>query len=138
MRLRLNFTNNSTLMDKSENVQKKFKIMGSIGRGDLVFNINDVYLRKCKQIKVLPMRQRFVFNDITLFHKISNNLIPLKCLIIFRYSVVWIVVKRRLHSCHLDRLSCVSSFLPRGKKVMHLGNLFSIAAIYFEMKCDLK
>ena len=42
------------------------------------YNNKDVYIRKCKQVNVLPMNKRFVLNDITLFHKIVYNLIPVK------------------------------------------------------------
>ena len=57
------------------------------------------------------MSKRFVLNDITLFHKIVYNLIPVK---LPDYISLFDGVTR-LRSCHLDRLSYVSSVLPRGK-----------------------
>ena len=111
--------NSSTLMDKFENVQKRC-LKWVLFEEEISYNSKDVYLRKCKQINVLPMRKRFVLNDITLFHKIFNNLIPVKMpdyLTLFRGMT-------RLRSCHLDRLSYVSSVLPRGKNSNTLRKSF--------------
>ena len=54
-------------------------------------------LRKCKQVKVLPMNKRFVQNDLIFFHKIItyliNNLIPVKMpdyLSLFSGVATWI------------------------------------------------
>ena len=57
------------------------------------------------------MSKRFVLNDITLFHKIVYNLIPVK---LPDYISLFDGLTR-LCSGHLDRLSYVSSVLPRGK-----------------------
>ena len=70
-----------------------------------------LYIQKCKQVNILPMNKRFVLNDITLFHKICYNLIPVK---MPNYLSLFSGMTR-LRSCHLDRLSYVSSVLPRGK-----------------------
>ena len=69
--------NNSTLMRKFENVQKKC-LKWVLCEEEMSYNNKDVYIRKCKQVNVLPMNKRFVLNDITLFHKIVYNLIPVK------------------------------------------------------------
>ena len=45
---------------------------------EMSYNNKDVYIRKCKQVNVLPMSKRFVLNDFTLFNKIVYNLIPVK------------------------------------------------------------
>ena len=102
--------NNSTLMGKFENVQKKC-LKWVLCEEEMSYNNKDVYIRKCKQVNVLPMSKRFVLNDITLFHKIVYNLIPVK---LPDYISLFDGVTR-LRSCHLDRLSYVSSVLPRGK-----------------------
>ena len=78
---------------------------------EMSYNNKDVYIRKCKQVNVLPMNKIFVLNDITLFHKIVYNLIPVK---LPDYLALFNGLSR-LRSCHLDRLSYVSSVLPRGK-----------------------
>ena len=69
--------NNSTLMGKFENVQKKC-LKWVLCEEEMSYNNKDVYIRKCKQVNVLPMSKRFVLNNITLFHKIVYNLIPVK------------------------------------------------------------
>ena len=70
-----------------------------------------VYIRKCKQVNVIPMSKIFVLNDITLFHKIFYNLIPVE---LPDYISLFDGLTR-LRSCHLDGLSYVSSVLPKGK-----------------------
>ena len=95
--------NNSTLMGKFENVQKKC-LKWVLCEEEMSYNNKDVYIRKCKQVNVLPMSKRFVLNDITLFHKIVYNLIPVK---LPDYISLFDGVTR-LRSCHLDRLSYVS------------------------------
>ena len=43
---------------------------------DLRFKSNEVYLRKCKQVNILPLLYRFMFNDTNLFHKVVYKIIP--------------------------------------------------------------
>ena len=62
-------SHNSTLMGKFENVQKKC-LKWVLCEEEMSYNNKDVYIRKCKQVNVLPMSKRFVLNDITPFHKI--------------------------------------------------------------------
>ena len=64
-------------MGKFENVQKKL-LKWVLCEEEMSYNNKDVYIRKCKQVNVLPMSKRFILNDITLFHKIVYNLIPVK------------------------------------------------------------
>ena len=101
---------NPPLMRKFENVQKKC-LKWVLCEEEMSYNNKDVYIRRCKQVNVLPMNKRFVLNDITLFHKIVYNLIPVK---LPDYLSLFNGLSR-LRSCHLDRLSYVSSVLPRGK-----------------------
>ena len=55
------------------------------------------------------MAKRLIFNDIVLFHKIFNNLMPVQ---MPDYLSLFSGITR-LRSCHLDRLSYESSVLPR-------------------------
>ena len=57
------------------------------------------------------MSKSFILNDITLFHKIFYNLIPVK----LPYYLSLFSGMTRLRSCYFDRLSYVSSVLPRDK-----------------------
>ena len=36
---------------------------------------NEVYLKKCKQVSILPLLYRFMFNDMNLFHKVVYKII---------------------------------------------------------------
>ena len=126
-------------MGKFENVQKKCLKWVSCEE-EMSYNNKDVYIRKCKQVNVLPMSKTFILNYINLFHKIVYNLIPVEFVykIPYRRARALGRVRRaskgilhttveladyislfdgltHLRSCHLDRLSYVSSVLPRGK-----------------------
>ena len=80
-----------------------------------------MYVRKCKQIEILPMCKRFVLNDIIIFYKIINCLrIPVE----MPYYLSLFNGNSRLRFCHLDRLSYVSSVLSRGKSVNFLKKSF--------------
>ena len=98
------------LMGKFENVQKKC-LKWVLCEEEMSYNNKDVYIRECKQVNVLPMSKRFDLNDITLFHKIVYNLIPVK---LPDYISLFDGLTR-LRSCHLDRLFYVSCVLPGDK-----------------------
>ena len=85
-----------------------------------IYSSWDVYIRKCKQIGILPLGQRFILNDMILFHKIVNHLLPIRLpcyLSLFSGNT-------RLRSSHLDRLCFVSSVLPRGNSTYNLNKSF--------------
>ena len=77
----------------------------------------------CKQVEIIPMTGRFILNDVILFHKIFNNLTPIRMpdyLPLFNGLTC-------LRSCHLDRLCFVSSVLPKGKS----SNILNIISFFF-------
>ena len=93
--------NSATMMDKFENFQKKC-IKWILGESNLSYS-NEVYLRKCKQLNILPLSYRFETNDMILFYKIIHSLIPVNMpnyLTLFNGN-------SRLRSSHLDELSFV-------------------------------
>ena len=96
--------NNKSMMKKFESIQKKC-IKWVLFEEELSYSCKDVYVRKCKQVGILPICQRFHMNDLILFHKIINHLLPVK---ILEYLSLF-SGQSRLHSSHLDRLSFVSS-----------------------------
>ena len=84
------------------------------------YRCKHVYVQKCRQVGILPLGKRFILNDVVLFHKIFNYLIPVEMpdyLSLFSGH-------SRLRSCHLDRLSYVSSVLPKGKSSNWLSRSF--------------
>ena len=109
-------------MDKFENVQKTC-LKWLLFEEEMSYNSKSVYIRQCKQVNVLPMSKRFVSNDIIIFHKIFYNLKPVNMpdyLSLFSGMT-------RLRSCHLDRLSYVSSVLPFGKNNNILKKIFFLS-----------
>ena len=64
----------NTMINKFENFQKKC-IKWILSELELSYS-NEVYLRKCKQVNILPLLYRFMFNDMNLFHKVVYKIIP--------------------------------------------------------------
>ena len=69
----------------------------------------DTYLIKCRQARLLTLEKRFDFNDLVLFYKISNNLVPLSLPPYLNFFDGY----SRLRSCHLDTFSIVSEIQPK-------------------------
>ena len=111
--------NNVTLNEKFESIQKKC-LKWVLFEEELSYSCKDVYLRKCMQVKILPLAKRFIFNDIILFHKIFNNLMPVQ---MPDYLSLFSGITR-LRSSHLDRLSYESSVLPRRNSSNALNRSF--------------
>ena len=108
-----------TMLNKCEAIQKKC-IKWILSEEELSYRSIEIYIRKCKQVNILPLRQRFKVNDMVLFHKIFNRFIPEALpdyLSLFTGN-------NRLRSCHLDRLSFVSSLIPRGSTCYLLKKSF--------------
>ena len=68
-----------------------------------------MYLRKCREVRILPLAKRFDYNDLVLFYKIIYDLVPLK----LPYYLKFYEGTSRLRTCHLDTLSLVSSLKPK-------------------------
>ena len=99
---------NKTMLDRFENFQKKC-IKWILGEEFMHYDSNEKYVLKCRQAKILPLEKRFDFNDLTLFFKVVNKLIPLQ---LPTYLKFFDGISR-LRSCHLDSLCLVSELKPR-------------------------
>ena len=98
---------NQTTKDKLENVQKR--AVKWILDEEYKSYSDLEYLLRCKQLNFLPLDQKFLYNDLLLFHKAINSLSPVKLpdyLYFFRGN-------SRLRSTHLDPLSLVSKITPK-------------------------
>ena len=96
-----------TMLEKFESFQKKC-IKWILSEQKLSYSQDDVYIRKCRQVNILPLRQRFILNDLLLFHKIINGLVPIN----LPEYLEWFNGSTRLRNSHLDHLSLVSTILP--------------------------
>ena len=99
---------NKTLITKVENVQKR-AIKWVLNEENLSYSPKDVYIKKCKDLKILPMALRFELSDLVWLHKILYSLVPIKLPYYFRFYSD----NSRLRFCHLDPLSLVCDFIPR-------------------------
>jgi hypothetical protein len=77
------------------------------------------YIQKCKQLKIMPIADRFDFLDI-IFFKIVKGLVPVSL-------PAYIIPDQghsRLRSSHLDSLSFVSTIVPRATTNAFARNFF--------------
>ena len=94
---------------KFENFQKKC-IKWILSEEEFSYSGNDhMYIRKCRQVDILPMVQRSALNDLIFFHKIVYGLVPVN----IPDYLSWFEGTSRLRSSHLDRKSLVCTLLPR-------------------------
>ena len=66
---------NITQLLKFESIQKN-AIKWILNEEFLSFSDDEVYVRKCKEVNLLPIFKLFDLRDLVLFHKIVNKYIP--------------------------------------------------------------
>ena len=101
-----------TSLDKFENFQKKC-IKWILAEVPMHYDSREKYIQKCREARVLPLEKRFDFNDLTLFFKVVNKLIPLNLPSYLKFFDG----HSRLRSCHLDTLCLVSDIKPKVSSV---------------------
>ena len=99
---------NKTMINKLENLQKQC-IKWILSEEYYSYSAYDVYLRKCRQVRLLPLVKRFDFNDLVLFYKIVYKMLPIQLPNYLKFYEG----NSRLRSCHLDHLSITSSINPK-------------------------
>ena len=97
-----------TNLDKFDIFQKKC-IKWILSEEEHSYHSSITYLRKCRQVNILPLCKRFEFNDLVLFHKVVYQDIPLK----FPDYLTFFDGNSRLRSTHLDDLCIISTIIPR-------------------------
>ena len=110
---------NKSSKDKFDAFQKKC-IKWILSEEYINYYSYDTYVRKCKQVDVLPLNKRFDLNDLILFHKIVYGLSSIRMpdyLTLFGGN-------SRLRTCHLDRLSYVSAISPHSAYRSHFCKSF--------------
>ena len=110
---------NKTMIEKFESFQKRC-IKWIVSEEYVRYYSYSKYLIKCRQVDLLPISKRFDLNDLTLFHKVVYNKLPLE---IPEYLSLY-DGNTRLRSSHFDKLCFVSSLLPRGCSTSLLDKSF--------------
>ena len=111
--------NGSTMITKFENFQKKC-LKWILSEEELSYGLEGVYVKKCRQVNLLPLSLRFKMNDLILFHKAAYNHIPLDIPdYLSRFDG-----HSRLRSSHLDNLSFVTGLVPRSASTQTLEKSF--------------
>ena len=108
-----------TMIDKFESFQKRC-VKWILSEGYISYSSLTVYVRKCRQVNLLPLLKRFDLNDLILFHKTVYDLVPLS---LPNYLSFFNGITR-LRSCHLDSLSIVCSLQPRNVSNVSLNKSF--------------
>ena len=97
------------MTDKFESFQKSC-IKWILSEENLSYHSHSIYVTKCRQANVLPVSAKFDLNDLILFYKVVNELIPLNLPeYLTRYDGT-----SKLRTTHLDRSSYVCSLQPKG------------------------
>ena len=108
-----------TILEKFEAFQKKC-IKWILNEVSSSYFSYSNYIKKCREVDILPLTQKFDLNDLVLFHKVVYNLIPLdlpQYLSLFEGN-------SRLRSSHHDRLSFVCTLQPKGTSTGLLDKSF--------------
>ena len=100
------------MMSKMESLQKKC-IKWVLSEEFFNYGTYTVYLRKCHQVRLLPLVKRFDYNDLILLYKVLHKLIPLE----FPTYLKFFEGNTRLRRCHLDHLSLISSVKPKSNVI---------------------
>ena len=96
----------STLTKKLESLQKR-AIKWILSEEGHSYS-PELYVQKCKFLDILPLSAKFDLNDLLFFHKVVNDLVPIS----LPSYLSFYQGGSRLRSCHLDKLSIVSSLIP--------------------------
>ncbi len=107
------------MISRFENFQKRC-IKWILSEQELSYSSHDVYVRKCHQVNILPLTLKFNLNDLVFFHKVVNEYIPVN----LPTYLTWFDGRSRLRQSHLDRLSLVSSLLPKDSSSKLLNKSF--------------
>ena len=99
---------NLNLNSKVEGIQKR-AIKWIYNEENVHYSASDIYLRKCKELNLLPMYLRFQFVDLVMLYKILHSLVTIN----LPNYLHFFSGKSRLRFCHLDNLSLVSDIVPR-------------------------
>ena len=111
--------NGKSMIERLDNFQKKC-IKWILSEEELSYESHDAYVRKCRQVNILPLSHRFILNDILLFHKVVNKIVPID---IPNYLTLF-TGQSRLRSSHRDELSFVCSLLPNSSNTNLLEKSF--------------
>ena len=78
------------------------------------------YIQKCRQLKIMPIEDRFDFLDLIFFFKVVKQLIP----VTLPSYLQPFQGQSRLRSCHMDPLCFTTSVLPRASSNAFAKNFF--------------
>ncbi len=100
---------NQTTMNKLESLQKR--ALKWVLNEEYCSYSNFDYLVRCRQLRILPLKQKFDLNDLVFIHKIVHGLSPAK--LPEHITLYNPAHTRSLRSGHLDQMSLVSSVQPQ-------------------------
>ena len=113
-----------TMTEKIERLQRN-ALKWILNEENISYSHLPIYIRKCKQVNILPMSEKFDLNDLLFLHKVLYNLVP----ITLPEYLSFFQGQSRLRHTHLDNLSLVCSVTPRT-----VSNAFA-TSFFFRVHC---
>lgn len=109
---------NETSLNKIENVQKR-AIKWILSDQYVDYNDHD-YLQRLYMLELLPMNEKFILTDLSIFHRCLHGNI---CIKLPNYLSIFSPESSRLRSTHMDHLSLTSSVKPRLVRRLNYTNV---------------
>ena len=106
-------------------IQKR-SIKWILSEENLSYSPHNVYLRKCRQVNLLPLSSLFDLYQLIFLHKIIYMLTP----VLLPSYLTFYKGTSRLRNSHMDHLSLVSSVSPRIR-----SNAFS-KSFFYRTHCE--
>ena len=100
----------NSVINKIESIQKRAIKWINYDYSQSYTSNDYLYYTHCKQIDILPIRYRFDYNDLKLFHLIIHKMSPIQLPSYLRFFE-----GTTLRSSHYDNLSLISNVFPAGQ-----------------------
>ena len=122
---------NQTLLNKLERIQKQ-AIKWILSEENISYSDREVYLMKCRQVKLLPLSRRYDLNDLIFLHKVIYKLKPVN----LPSYLSFFDGQSRLRSCHLDNLSLVASIHPKSNHIATRTSSPFAKTFFYRTHCE--
>ena len=114
-----------SIIDKLEGLQKR-ALKWILNDYSVSYSNGPLYYIPCKQLNILPIKFRFDYHDLKIFHEIVNGFSCVKL-----PSYIESFRGNRLRASHMDSKCYVSTVMPRNLQNNHSGSVRGFSSSYF-------
>ena len=114
-----------SIIDKLEGLQKR-ALKWILNDYSVSYSNGPLYYIHCKQLNILPIKFRFDYHDLKIFHEIVNGF---SCVTLPSYIESF--RGNRLRASHMDGKCYVSTVMPRNLQNNHSGSVKGFSNSYF-------